>query len=215
MQDVSIKNPLLIKTLERFSESILVKTPQKTLDTLHFPNVEEPLDCEEGCSKEYLDRLLSKDVMESGWPKASLGFDINTSRGEFVPEGWEHIAKNLDDGIMQSIGVGFSALKMYYPAKGYIGWHNNCNCPGQNLIMTYSKGGDGYFEYLNPITKKIVRMDDRPGWTAKVGYYGSDKEPDKIMWHCAKTYEPRLTVSYVVRDQSMWEYMVEDIQSAQ
>ena len=215
MLDVSIRNPLLIKVLEEFAHSILIDTPRATLDTLRYQDSEKDIDCEEGCSREYLDSLLSKEATYSGWPRASLGFDINTAKSEYTPKNWVDSAKQLDNGVMEAIGVGFSALKMYYPAKGYIGWHNNCNCPGQNLLLTYSKSGDGYFEYMNPISKEIIRMNDRPGWTAKVGYYGSDREPDKIMWHCAKTYEPRLTVSYVIRDQSMWEYMVEDIQSDQ
>ena len=215
MLDVSIRNPLLIKTLNDFARSILVDTPQHEFDSLHYMEFEEPVDCEEGCSTEYLNKRLDRNPMDTGWPRHQFGFDINTSKAEYIPDGWNDIAKKLDDGIMQSIGVGFSALKMYYPVNGFIGWHNNCNCPGQNLLLTYSKDGNGYFEYMDPISKEIIRMNDRPGWTAKVGYYGSDKEPDKIMWHCAKTYEPRLTVSYVVRDQSMWEYMVEDIQSDQ
>lgn len=214
MLDVSIRNPLLIKTLNTFSDYIFTQDAD-TLSSLKFPEFEEKYNCELCCSKEYLEEHLNRTAILAGFPLHVLGYDINTGSSKDLPVGWSDAAKALDDGIMQSIGVQFSALKMYYPANGYIGWHNNCNCPGQNLLMTYSAGGNGYFEYLDPITKEIVRMEDRPGWTAKVGYYGSEKEPDKILWHCAKTYEPRLTVSYVIRDQSMWEYMVEDIQSDQ
>ena len=121
MLDVSIRNPLLIKTLNDFARSMLSDTSKDTLDSLHYSTYDEPVDCEEGCSREYLDNLLSKDVMSSGWPRHQLGFDLNTSKAEYIPNGWNDIAKKLDDGIMQSIGVGFSALKMYYPVNGFIG----------------------------------------------------------------------------------------------
>lgn len=213
MQAVSIKNTLLLKTLNEFADYIL-NDQKDVLSTLHYHDM-HGVDADEACSKEYLEKRLVKPDIQTGFPLHAVGFDINTALGKDMPEGWEDAAKKLDDGIMKAIGVGFNALKMYYPEDGYIGWHNNCNCPGQNLLLTYSQDGDGYFEWMHPDTKEIIRMQDQPGWTAKVGYYGSDKEPGKILWHTARTKKPRITVSYVVRDQSMWEYMVEDIQSDQ
>jgi len=216
MRKISIKNKKLIKTLNTFSDNIL-NSPIEVFDNLPCDTIVkyDSTDCEKFCSYDYLNERRSKPVMETAFPLHAYGFDMNVSPKRVTPDGWEETKKILDDGVMDSIGVGFSALKMYYPITGFIAWHNNCNCPGQNLLMTYSKYGNGYFEYLDLLSDKIIRIEDLPGWTAKVGYYGSDKEPDKIMWHCAKTYEPRLTVSYVIRDQSMWEEMVQDIQSFQ
>lgn len=214
MQDVSIRNKLLLKTLNEYAETIFSLSEEDRAN-LHYPSFEEEMNKDIGCSHEYLEKHLQDPAIVTGFPLHVKGFDVNTAHNKDMPEGWKEAADKLDKGIMAAIGVGFNALKMYYPADGYIAWHNNCNCPGQNLLLSYSRGGDGYFEWMNPITKEVIRMEDRPGWTAKVGYYGSDKEPDKIMWHCAYTNEPRITVSYVVRDQSMWEYMVEDIQSDQ
>lgn len=213
MQVVSIKNTQLLKALNEFKDFIL-NQPKDVLDNLRYPDV-KGVTADEACSHEYLEKRLAKPPMQTGFPLHAIGFDVNTALGKDMPEGWEDAAKKLDSGIMKAIGIGFNALKMYYPADGYIGWHNNCNCPGQNLLLTYSEDGDGFFEWMDPVTKEIIRMQDEPGWTAKVGYYGSDKEPDKIIWHTARTTKPRMTVSYVVRDQSMWEYMVEDIQSDQ
>ena len=215
MQVVSIKNRSLIKALDTYANIIFNLTPSEVPDNLNYPKFNPPVDCEEGCSREYLDKRLAKPVVETGYPLHSLGFDINSASDKHNPVEWLSASNKLDTDIMKSIGVQFSALKMYYPKNGYIGWHNNCNCPGQNLLMTYSKGADGYFEYLDLKENKVIRIDDMPGWTAKVGYYGATHERDKIFWHCAKTYEPRITVSYVIRDQSMWEYMIEDIQSSQ
>ena len=55
-------------------------------------------------------------------------------------------------------------------------------------------------------------MYDEPGLTAKVGYFGTNEEKDKIFWHCARAYEDRLTLGFVIPDQNMWEMMCDDIQ---
>ena len=214
MQDVSIKNKKLLKALEDYAK-VIFSMPEDERAKLHYPTFDIEMNKDIGCSREYLEEHLKDPAIKAGFPLHSKGFDVNTAPDKDLPDGWKDAARKLDNGIMDAIGVEFSALKMYYPADGYIAWHNNCNCPGQNLLLSYSVGGDGYFEWMHPTTKEIVHMPDKPGWTAKVGYYGAENEPDKIFWHCAKTNEPRITVSYVVRDQSMWEYMVEDIQSDQ
>lgn len=214
MQAISINNSMLLKALNDYADAIFKYTESET-GFLKYPEFKDGTTAEIACSKEYLEKRLGKPSVETGYPLHSVGFDVNTANRSDLPEGWADAAEKLDKDVMKAIGVGFSALKMYYPADGYIGWHNNCNCPGQNLLMTYSKGGNGYFEWMHPVTKEIIHMEDKPGWTAKVGYYGDCSEHDKIFWHAARTYEPRITVSYVIRDQSMWEYMVEDIQSFQ
>lgn len=214
MQAVSIKNKQLIETLNWFSNWLLVES-KEILSTLHLP--EPGFSAEESCSIDYLESRQQRPPIETGFPLESVGFDIHSTPEKYMPEGWTLIDKEMDRRMISAIGVEFSALKMYYPPNGFIGWHNNSNCYGQNLIMTYTPpGGSGYFEYQDPITKELIRMEDIEGWTAKVGYFGSDKEPDKVIWHCARNYDkPRLTVSYVVRDQWMWEEMVKDIQSDQ
>lgn len=215
MQKLTLNNLNLKDALNKFQDVIL-NTPEERLEKLHYPRFKEDADCEICTSHEYLNERLKRDPLDTGWPKHARGFDINSAQTRETPSTWVYAADQLDNDVISAIGVGFSALKMYYPTNGYIGWHNNCNCPGLNLILTYSKTGNGYFEYMDPTTKEIVRMPDEAGvWTAKVGYYGDLTEPDKIFWHCAKTYEPRITVSYVIRDTNMWQDMIDDIQSVQ
>jgi hypothetical protein len=92
-----------------------------------------------------------------------------------------------------------------------MGWHNNWNASGYNILLSYSKTGNGFFRYLDPITKEIVTMEDKPGWTCKVGYYGRGREPDKVYYHCAGSYEPRITLGFVVPHLEIWRSMIEDI----
>ena len=34
---------------------------------------------------------------------------------------------------------------------------------------------------------------------------------DNVYWHCARAYEDRLTLGFVIPDENMWEMMIEDI----
>ena len=58
-------------------------------------------------------------------------------------------------------------------------------------------------------------MEDEPGWTVKVGYYGSFKEPDKIYWHCARAYDERITLGFVIPDEEFWKMMIDDLKDVQ
>ena len=214
MQTVSLKNNRLIETLNAFSSWMFSHEPS-VMNTLYLGN--RKVSADRGCSYEYLTEVQSKDIEEYGHPEISIGYDIHTASSIDRPDGWKEISYKLNSDIISILGVEFNALMMYYPEDGYIGWHHNANCSGQNLIMTYSPpGGKGYFEYQDPISKELIRIPDPEGWSAKVGYFGPLQEPDKIIWHCARSIDtPRLTVSYVIRDQWMWEEMVQDIESDQ
>jgi hypothetical protein len=125
----------------------------------------------------------------------------------------------LDEKLQLALGARFCALKMYYPADGYINWHTNWNVPGYNIIFTYSPSGNGYWRHIDPAgstspkpnLNKLVHIDDVPGWHCKVGYFGKKEEADRVVWHSAYTREPRLTVSYVVFEKAIWENMVEEL----
>jgi len=89
--------------------------------------------------------------------------------------------------------------------------NNNWNASGYNILLSYSPTGNGFFRYMDPLTKEIVTMEDKPGWTCKVGYYGRGREPDKVYYHCAGSYEPRITLGFVVPHLEIWRSMIEDI----
>ena len=55
-------------------------------------------------------------------------------------------------------------------------------------------------------------MDDVPGWHCKLGYYGAKDEHNKIMWHAAYG-GPRITLGWVVRDENIWEDIIEELTS--
>ena len=89
------------------------------------------------------------------------------------------------------------ALSAVYPPDGFMGWHNNHNANGYNVLFSWTEKGQGFFRYQDPITKEIVTMNDQPGWTCKVGYFGNQREKDKIFWHCCSADELRITIGWL------------------
>ena len=65
--------------------------------------------------------------------------------------------------------------------------------------------------YRDPKTHEVNHLQDPGGWSCKVGYYGRGREPDKVYYHCAGSWEPRLTLGYVVPHLGLWQSMVADI----
>ena len=173
--------------------------------------------------------LMSIDAdAHVGFPLDLYGIDLNydTMKKMTVkadPQFYEEIRQvneSVDDKLRNFLGARYASLKAYYPKQGYIDWHTNWNAAGYNIIFTYSKSGDGYWRHIDPEKskthkpdpEKLVHIADQPGWHCKVGYYGTKAETDKLVWHCAYTNEPRLTMGYVIYDHGIWQSMVEEIE---
>ena len=160
-------------------------------------------------SDEYLKFIQEKG--HEGYPEEKHGIDLKVV--DSTPLASRDVIIDVTKKLNSFFGSSFDAVKMYYPERGFMSWHNNHNCPGYNILLSYTKNGDGWFRYQDPKTKEIITLYDKPGWTAKVGYYGSNDEPENIYWHCARAYEQRLTLGFVIPDKNMWEMMCEDLYS--
>jgi hypothetical protein len=202
MQTVQINNPTLKKILDTFLTSVLA------VDRSKYPYQKKDITAEYACGEEYLKFMQNKPV--DGFPEKTHGVDLS----RYVPPELKDALKKLDEDLIAWSGSRNNAVKMLYPATGYMGWHHNANAPGYNILLSWSKDGTGYFRYQDPITKEIVTMQDTPGWTCKVGYYGPWKEPNRIVWHCANAeHEERLTLGYIIPHEGLWRDMIDDIES--
>lgn len=218
MLAISKINPTLLSILEEFSnffynrdfshlESLIGSNPK-----MKSVSVKEMR--EQAVSDQYIFDALKVDPMKYGFPRHSWGLELVHDRDYIKDKQLLEQSKNTNDKLMNFFGARNNALQMYYPSGGYIGWHSNCNAPGYNIVLSCNPGGNGYFKHYDHNNNKFVVYDDQPGWNCKVGYFGSDKEPEKMYWHCAETFTPRLTFSYVIYDKNIWEDMVEDIKDA-
>tara|TARA_Y100000114_G_scaffold12449_1_gene10014 strand:- start:1437 stop:2042 length:606 start_codon:yes stop_codon:yes gene_type:complete len=199
MNTIQIKNKDLINLLNDYSNWF--EGVNKSLIKVRGERDEN----EYYTSDKYLKKIDKKN--HEGFPEKTHGIDL-----VFCDSTDNEIRKRIrkiDLDFNSILGSKHCAVKMYYPAGGYMGWHNNHNASGYNILFSYTKNGNGFFRYK---TDKTYTMHDKPGWTAKVGYYGNNKEPDKLFWHCARAYEDRLTLGFVIPDRSFWEMMIEDIE---
>lgn len=208
MKEISINNRELKKIIGDFLEVLL------KVDRSKFPYQTNPApfdDADYACGVEYLTHMQGKRV--DGFPEKTGGVDLLKYVSPFAS--LQVAIKKLDEQLLAWSGARNSAVKMVYPKGGYMGWHHNANAPGYNILLSWSEKGTGYFKYQDPITKEFVVLQDKPGWTCKVGYFGKFTEPDKVIWHCANAkHEERVTLAYVIPHLGLWTDMVEDIQSA-
>lgn len=162
-------------------------------------------DYESGTSLEYL--LNAQSDERVGFPKAALGVDFNQPLG-YTAEKWHSKIMSFDSAIKSYLGSKTCALRMYYPTEGYIDWHTNANAYGYNVLLTYSQTGEGEFKYQHPITKEIVVLKDKPGWSMKLGMY--DLANGAPLWHCAWTKCPRLNWGYILH-QTSWNLLLDEV----
>lgn len=217
MLAVSKINPDLHTILNEFSDHFFSKdyTKLESLIGLHprMKNVSVKEKAEEATSDEYLKKALKAPPQDYGFPRHSWGLELSHDR-EFI-EDKELLdqSKKTNGKLMDFFGARNNALQMFYPSGGYIGWHTNCNAKGYNIVISCNPGADGYFVHYDHVNDKYNYFYDNPGWNIKAGYFGSDKEPEKMYWHAAKTNTPRVTLSYIIYDKNIWEDMMSDIEA--
>ena len=78
-----------------------------------------------------------------GFPEIAYGIDLTLV--ESTPMDFRQKIIDIDHDLNNFFGAKFCAVKMYYPRGGYMGWHTNWNCPGYNILLSYNRGGRGYF----------------------------------------------------------------------
>jgi hypothetical protein len=211
MQTLSKIHPTLQQILDNFSDWFFQQdlTQLKIHRRDDFKKNLSYIECTE---RQYLEDALPTPE-RFGYPRDCYGIDMIVHRNETnqFPIYFDPILKKLDDDLMTFLGARNSALKMYYPPEGFIGWHNNGNAPGYNIVITYSRTGQGSFYSYDLNTKEIKEYKDKQGWNVKVGYFGRFSEPERVYWHSARTDCDRLTLSYIIYDKNIWDNMIEEI----
>lgn len=209
MKWVDIQNIELLNILNEYSDWFFTTDLSVLEKVCDNEKRHHGIKIEEGCGNEYLEKIVGKGEEHIGFPEAA--FSVDLAREDRVPS--EHKKKRLDisSTLCSFLGARNQAVNVFYPTNGYMAWHNNWNAHGYNILLSYSKEGNGFFKYRDPLSKEVITMNDKSGWTCKVGYYGSKSEPSQIYYHCAGTYEPRITLGFIVPHEDMWQDMVEDI----
>jgi hypothetical protein len=211
MKLVEIRNKDVLDILQNIKYNYITKwSPSETNMKITGP---DGTTREDWISHEFLDKLMSIGRKHDGSPPAALSYALKPDHydGKHKTD-YSLDYMSLDAKLKERLGLDCCALSQLYPPGGYIGWHTNENASAHNLLFTWSETGDGYFEYVDPETKEIVRMKDKKGWSCKAGYFGSKNQPEKIVYHAASTDCWRITVSYTLgHNFEYWQDVIEDI----
>lgn len=115
------------------------------------------------------------------------------------PFGEEPYGKYILDNM--PFKYDFHLTAMYRP-RGFVGWHNDVDIPGWYFMISYSPEGLGFFKYVDPDTKEIIKKDDVVGWNYVNFVIGTTSK--KYYWHCALA--PALRFSWLFGFNSEQKY---------
>jgi len=205
LKHVEVNNPELLEILNEYAK---LHTMKGFEENCHLSSAQHIRQRPYFVGPVHMDEIVAQGQGHEGFPDELVGYNFKLSdkahqmfekdADPLFKRDMTHHLRDLNDKMMNFLSVKHNALAAVYPPKGFISWHNNANAPGFNLIFSYSEDGSGYFDYIHPETKEVIRCQDKPGeWTCKAAYFGHYGESDKVMYHAASTDDWRCTVSYV------------------
>ena len=190
MTELTIRNKDILSKLEYIKSEVL-KTDLLTNKEMNHEQLSES---EKFLGSDYLFKHM-RDPNHEGYPVEHYSLPIDRLRA--IDSNLDKINDYARHKFIADLGANSSAVFLYYPPGGFVGWHTNQNNSGHQFIFSWSKEGDGYFQYYDKQKKEIVKLPDKSGWQARHYYFGED-EPDHC-WHSAYTNVPRITVCVLFR----------------
>lgn len=226
VKNIELNNPEVLEILNGWSDFIQEGFKSGELPSL---NVTEPDHTRDRwLADDYMHRIIDRGEAHNGFPESMRSYS-GIQPDSYIPrEGKEKLDKiqlelwekyrdkvaEFNEEMMTTISAKRNALAGIYPPGGWIGWHNNANAHGYNILFTWSETGDGWFDYWDLEKQERVRIQDVPGWQAKMTYFGPYDDPDKLCYHAAYTDCYRITVAFVFDEaDEFWEEVIEDLET--
>jgi hypothetical protein len=216
VRDINLQNRDFLNIINEYKDFLLRRDDDEDLPfaAKHLKIRHENEKPEDWLSDNYLQNLISEGKGHCGYPRILKGFQgLKWDDPDGIPEIKDKTDK-LNSSLIEFLSCRNNALNALYPPGGFISWHNNANAKGYNIIITYSETGEGWFDYWDVDKKERVRIQDKPGWQAKMSYFGPYDEPDKLCYHAAYTDCYRLTIAFVFAEANeFWEEVIADLES--
>jgi len=217
VRDIDLQNQDFIDILNEYKDVLLhrEKPDDPPLIAKEIPIRHENDKAEDWISDEYMHNVIGMGREHDGFPRVLKGFsglkhEDDSTRGKIIKDA----SRVLNTKLIEFLSCKNNALNACYPPGGFISWHNNANAPGYNIIITYSETGDGWFDYWDIEKKERIRVQDKPGWQAKMTYFGPYDSPDKLCYHAAYTDCYRITVAFVFAEaDNFWQEVIEDLEN--
>ena len=198
MAELVLRNKGIISKLEYIRSEVfkteIITNEDKYRDKLTRNPQEDLADPEKFMSKEHLFKHMS-DPNHEGFPVEHCSLPVEVmSRSD---NKLAHIVNYTRNEFISDLGANSDAVFLYYPPRGFVGWHTNQNNSGHQFIFSWSERGDGYFQYYDKQKKEIIKIPDKSGWQARHYHFGEDVADH--CWHSAYTNVPRITVCVLFR----------------
>tara|TARA_R100000951_G_scaffold24316_1_gene20516 strand:- start:64 stop:729 length:666 start_codon:yes stop_codon:yes gene_type:complete len=219
MTELTLRNKDILKKLDYVKTTVLNSNIKELSKTKRMFS---PSDAKENGEKYLTEEWLKKhmnSVTHKGFPVEHYSTPIDNV--QYSDPLIKEVNQYAREDFVSELGGNSSAVFLYYPPGGFVGWHTNQNNSGYQFIFSWSEKGDGYFQYYDKKTKEIVKLQDEAGWNGRYYHFGDD-DPDHC-WHSAYTNVPRMTICVLFRwwDKphqkelilSMKDQLIEEIES--
>ena len=134
---------------------------------------------------EWKDKINRESLMELYNKKESL--DMNNTKNLFnynvATVGNAEQAENIRQVLRDRYSLPVQARgQFYYPPTGYMGWHTNCESPGERFYITWaSEDKKSFFRYYDHEKDEIITDYDDKGITVRQ-FTITKSAP--YFWHC-------------------------------
>lgn len=192
MTEYTLKNKEIQKHLDYIKDSVIGTVEQYNEDYAVWSPATARIKGESFCTEEMLLKMM-KDENHKGFPMQHYSIPLSRIPNQQIIQATE-FARN---DFIKLLGANDSAVTLYYPPGGFVGWHTNENNSGYQFIFSWSEKGNGYFQYYDKQKQQIIKLPDKAGWQVR-GYHFGEEEADHC-WHSMYTNVPRITVCVLFR----------------
>ena len=149
---------------------------------------------------EWKDKINRESLMELYNKKEPL--DMNNTKNLFnynvATVGNAEQAENIRQVLKDKYNLKVDPRgQFYYPPTGYMGWHTNCEAPGERFYITWaSEDKKSFFRYYDYEKDEIITDYDDKGLTVR-----QFKVPESppYFWHCVGSECDRFSVGFLVQ----------------
>ena len=158
----------------------------------HFKRVREVPEWRDKINKDSFLKLYNK--------KNPLDTNNTKNLFHFNPHelGVDHHITAIKDVLMEKYKSKVSLRgTFYYPPTGYMGWHTNCDAPGERFYISWaSESNKSFFRYYDHEKDEIITDYDDKGLTVRQ-FKVTGKEP--YFWHCVGSECDRFSFGFLVQ----------------
>ena len=103
-------------------------------------------------------------------------------------------------------GETYVSGNFYYPPTGYMGWHTNCEAPGERFYITWaSEDNKSFFRYYDDEKDEIITDYDDKGLTVRQFTIPTGKP---YFWHCVGSECDRFSFGFLVNSDVTLDFKI-------